>query len=93
MTLRAVQEPGKLSSELKAQAEGFIESVEGLNQKTARERNSQDEIMELNKQLAVCSWSLQPNNPEQLVEYLKTIGILRVQIALGPLREQPQVWG
>ncbi len=49
--------------------------------------------MELNKQLAVCSWSLQPNNPEQLVEYLKTIGIPRVQIALGPLREQPQVWG
>src|SRR4051794_476449 len=43
--------------------------------------------------LAVCSWSLQPANPEQLLEQLKTIGISRVQIALDPLREQPQVWG
>ncbi len=43
--------------------------------------------------LAVCSWSLQPASPEQLVEHLKTIGIPRVQIALAPLREQPQVWG
>jgi L-ribulose-5-phosphate 3-epimerase len=48
---------------------------------------------ELNKRLAVCSWSLRPANPEQLVEQLKVIGIPRVQIALGPLREQPQVWG
>lgn len=43
--------------------------------------------------LAVCSWSLQPANPEQLVEQLKAIGIPRVQLALGPLREQSQVWG
>jgi sugar phosphate isomerase/epimerase len=43
--------------------------------------------------LAVCSWSLQPANPDQLVEQLKAIGISRVQLALGPLREQPQVWG
>src|SRR3954470_1541468 len=43
--------------------------------------------------LAVCSWSLQPASPEQLLEQLKTIGVARVQIALDPLREKPQVWG
>jgi len=49
--------------------------------------------MDINQRLAVCSWSLQPANPGQLVEHLKTIGIPRVQIALDPIREQPQVWG
>jgi sugar phosphate isomerase/epimerase len=43
--------------------------------------------------LAVCSWSLQPNSPEELVGKLKRIGIPRVQLALDPIREQPQVWG
>ncbi|MGV3771978.1 MAG: sugar phosphate isomerase/epimerase family protein [Verrucomicrobiales bacterium] len=43
--------------------------------------------------LAVCSWSLQPETPEQLLGYLKDIGITRVQIALDPLREKPEIWG
>ena len=43
--------------------------------------------------LAVCSWSIQPTSPTQLVEHLKTIGIHRVQLALDPLREFPDVWG
>jgi L-ribulose-5-phosphate 3-epimerase len=43
--------------------------------------------------LAVCSWSLQPAHPQQLIQQLKEIGISRVQIALDPLREQPAVWG
>jgi len=43
--------------------------------------------------LAVCSWSLQPESPEALLEHLQTIGIPSVQIALDPLREQPDVWG
>ena len=42
--------------------------------------------------LAVCSWSLQPANPRQLLQQLQTIGLRRVQIALGPLRAAPQVW-
>ena len=42
--------------------------------------------------LAVCSWSLQPNSPAELVEKLKQIGIPRVQLALDPIREKPQVW-
>lgn len=43
-------------------------------------------------QLAVCSWSLQPASPQQLAAHLRTIGISRVQLALDPLRENPEVW-
>ena len=43
--------------------------------------------------LAVCSWSLQPASPQQLIEHLRSIGLSRVQLALDPLRENPAVWG
>ncbi len=43
--------------------------------------------------LAVCSWSLQPADPADLIAKLETIGILRVQLALDPLREAPDIWG
>ena len=43
--------------------------------------------------LAVCSWSLQPTSPQQLIEHLRAIGLSRVQLALDPLRENPAVWG
>ena len=46
----------------------------------------------LNDRLAVCSWSLQPASPRQLVEHLQAIGISRVQLALDPLRESPETW-
>src|SRR6266478_1894684 len=45
------------------------------------------------ERLAVCSWSLQPLNPADLVQKLRASGILRVQLALDPLRESPRVWG
>lgn len=43
--------------------------------------------------LAVCSWSLQPSDPQDLIAKLKATGIPRVQLALDPLRENPAVWG
>ena len=43
--------------------------------------------------LAVCSWSLQPQTPQQLIDHLKVIGLHRVQIALDPIRKEPGVWG
>jgi L-ribulose-5-phosphate 3-epimerase len=46
----------------------------------------------LHHRLAVCSWSLQPSSPQQLVEQLQNVGISRVQLALDPLRENPAVW-
>jgi len=46
----------------------------------------------LTSRLAVCSWSLQPANPRDLVARLQATGIPRVQLALDPLRESPGVW-
>ena len=43
--------------------------------------------------LAVCSWSLQPADPADLVRQLRAIGLPRTQLDLDPLREQPAVWG
>ena len=47
----------------------------------------------ISEQLAVCSWSLQPASPRDLVEKLSATGIRRMQLALDPLRETPEVWG
>lgn len=43
--------------------------------------------------LGVCSWSLRPESPQNLIDQLADIGILRIQAALDPVREKPAVWG
>ena len=50
-------------------------------------------VTSLTERLAVCSWSLQPESPQQLIDSLKDIGISKVQIALDPIRTHPDVWG
>jgi hypothetical protein len=45
----------------------------------------------LARRLAVCSWSLEPASPQDLIARRQTIGIHRVQLALDPLREAPGV--
>jgi sugar phosphate isomerase/epimerase len=45
------------------------------------------------ERLAVCSWSLQPTSPKDLIAKLQATGIRRVQLALDPLRDNPAVWG
>lgn len=52
-----------------------------------------DASLNLTGRMAVCSWSLQPVSPRDLVEKLAATGIRRVQLALDPLREAPWVWG
>ena len=47
----------------------------------------------ISDRLAVCSWSLQPTSPQDLITKLQGTGIRRVQLALDPLRESPGVWG
>ena len=47
----------------------------------------------LEQRLAVCTWSLQPTDPKDLVAKLDGVGIRRVQLALDPLRESPAIWG
>jgi L-ribulose-5-phosphate 3-epimerase len=43
--------------------------------------------------LAVCSWSLRPTDPANLVSQLAGIGLKHIQIDLDPLRENASVWG
>ena len=43
--------------------------------------------------LAVCSWSLQPATPAELLTQLETIGLSRIQCALDPIRQAPEIWG
>ena len=40
--------------------------------------------------LGVCSWSLQPSSPSELIGKLNQIGIKKVQLALDPLVAAPQ---
>jgi sugar phosphate isomerase/epimerase len=47
----------------------------------------------LRQRLAVCSWSLQPTSPQDLISKLQETGVRRVQLALDPLRDEPTTWG
>jgi len=49
-------------------------------------------VSPVTSRLAVCSWSLQAANPQELVERLQATGVPRVQLALDPIRDQPEVW-
>ena len=42
--------------------------------------------------LAVCSWSLEPENLRDLLAKLTAVEIRRIQLALSPLRESPELW-
>ena len=48
--------------------------------------------MDILNRLAVCSWSLQPQSPEELISQILETGVMRVQLALDPLRENSGVW-
>jgi L-ribulose-5-phosphate 3-epimerase len=47
----------------------------------------------LSDRLGVCSWSLQPSDPQDLLTKLEAAGLHRVQLALDPLRDSPAAWG
>ncbi len=38
--------------------------------------------------LAVCSWSLAPRDPDDLIAQLGQVGVMRTQLELGPLRDE-----
>ena len=44
------------------------------------------------QRLAVCSWSLQPKSPAELIQHLHAIGLTHIQLDLDPFREQPAIW-
>jgi sugar phosphate isomerase/epimerase len=49
--------------------------------------------LNVSDRVAVCSWSLQPSSPADLVSKLQSTGIRRVQLALDPLRDFHTQWG
>lgn len=46
----------------------------------------------INERLAVCTWSLQPQSPAELLSHLCALGIPRVQLALDPIVEGGGDW-
>ena len=48
---------------------------------------------ELSSRLAVCSWSLRPAGPAELLGACECTGLRRLQLALDPLREAAAGWG
>ena len=47
----------------------------------------------INTRIGVCSWSLGPARPRELVRALRRVEIRSVQLALGPVIQEPTVWG
>ena len=45
------------------------------------------------EKLAVCSWSLQPSDPRDLLEKMRLADLARIQLALDPLVHSPAIWG
>jgi sugar phosphate isomerase/epimerase len=62
-------------------------------QNTHPQKPSPSPSAALARRLAVCSWSLQPSNAEDLIAKLGQTRIRNVQLALDPLRENPAAWG
>jgi sugar phosphate isomerase/epimerase/NAD(P)H-dependent FMN reductase len=80
-----------IAARLEKQAQGFvgfIRQVAGTDLTAARK-----DAKAYVKSLGVCTWSLQPETPAELIRKLKRTGATRVQLALDPLREKPEVWG
>ena len=46
-----------------------------------------------NSRIGVCSWSLGPARPPELVSALRRVGFRSVQLALGPVIQAPTIWG
>lgn len=44
------------------------------------------------RRIGVCSWSLRPSNPRDLIAQLEATGLDALQIALLPLVDEPRVW-
>ncbi len=49
--------------------------------------------MHVHDRIGVCSWSLKPQSPAELIEGLQACDLRLVQLALDPVREHPQTWG
>ncbi|TVQ51699.1 MAG: sugar phosphate isomerase/epimerase [Phycisphaerales bacterium] len=79
--------------------ERFRSEPEQTIAEPARTLDSQDTSTEISNmsatvesRLAVCSWSLQPEGPDDLFESLDQLECRRIQLALSPLIHEPDRW-
>jgi len=70
-----------LLARLQKQAAGFVRFIQSLPPAPSIDR------------IGVCSWSLQPGSPTELLELLSGTGVRALQLHLDPLRENPAAWG
>ena len=47
----------------------------------------------ITERIGVCTWSLQPKHPVELIKAIKSLGLKSVQLALSPMVEDSAVWG
>ncbi|HLS28260.1 MAG TPA: sugar phosphate isomerase/epimerase family protein [Opitutales bacterium] len=47
----------------------------------------------ISDRLGVCSWSLRPQNTADLIEKVSQTGLHAIQLALDPVRTEPEDWG
>ena len=47
---------------------------------------------DLNDRLGICSWSVQPKNPQDLIQKLRDTNLSAVQLGLNVLRDNPDTW-
>src|SRR5690625_806787 len=47
----------------------------------------------ISDRLGVCSWSLRPQNTADLIEKVSQTGLHAIQLALDPVRTEPEAWG
>lgn len=45
-----------------------------------------------NERIGVCSWSLRPKHPAELIRILKPLSLTRVQLAMSPMAEGSEPW-
>lgn len=77
----------EIRDRLKQQATGFMDFVQRL--KGPCLAASYKPVAE---RLAVCSWSMQATNAQELFDRLEATGVKSLQIALDPIRENPAAW-
>jgi L-ribulose-5-phosphate 3-epimerase len=70
---------------------GFLKTTVGgaLGAGLARPLAALASSVDWTRRLGVCSWSLEPDSAEDLLDKLARTGLDRLQIALDPLREDP----
>ncbi|GAB4193968.1 MAG: hypothetical protein Kow00105_08110 [Phycisphaeraceae bacterium] len=47
----------------------------------------------IDERIGVCTWSLLPAGPDELIRKLRAVDINKVQLALSPLVQDPGTWG